>query len=216
MGRLYFINPADPNKPGPTADELLHFHEYLKGKGYTLGEGDEESYLMERAGSVIRRYGVTECLANFLVTEEVLADATPPHVLVDTLRYKLKMVAPSSELLLIDSYIFPDKYDADYLDFVRAVLSDALRAVPILRLVTRDDRNVKLENDFKQMVSAVNAKLAVDIKYSRDFHDRFWIADQDRGIFVGTSLNGIGKRYAVVDYLRQGDAEAIYVRYQSL
>jgi hypothetical protein len=33
---------------------------------------------------------------------------------------------------------------------------------------------------------------------SSEFHDRFWIADGARGLFVG---NGLGKRYALADYL---------------
>ena len=216
MSRFFLITPVDPANPGPTADELLQFQEYLQEKGYNLGEGDEEAYLMERAGSMIRKHGVTECVAHFLVTEEVLPDATPPRVLADTLRYKLKMMAPTAELLLIDTYLFPDNPDADYLSLLKTVLNDALQAVSELKLVTSSQRNTKLEGAFMQMVKGINPALSVQIKHSKVFHDRFWIADKDRGIFVGTSLNGIGNRYAVVDYLRQEDAKAIYARYQAL
>jgi hypothetical protein len=36
------------------------------------------------------------------------------------------------------------------------------------------------------------------------------------GVFIGTSLNGIGKRYSLIDYLRAEDVKDICARYQAL
>jgi len=56
----------------------------------------------------------------------------------------------------------------------------------------------------------------ISTKYSDVFHDRFWIADEVRGVFVGTSLNGIGRRYAIIDYLQQRDVVDIVQRYDQI
>jgi hypothetical protein len=44
---------------------------------------------------------------------------------------------------------------------------------------------------------------------SEKFHDRFWLADGARGLVVGTSLNGLGKRYALVDFMQPSDVRDV-------
>jgi hypothetical protein len=55
----------------------------------------------------------------------------------------------------------------------------------------------------------MNPHISVEHSKSKYFHDRFWIADDLRGIFVGTSLNGLGKKYALVDNIRDSDTNSI-------
>ena len=56
-------------------------------------------------------------------------------------------------------------------------------------------------------LSAVAPSLSVKLKTSDAFHDRFWIDPlAAKGFITGTSLNGLGKRYALVDHLQQTDA----------
>ena len=51
--------------------------------------------------------------------------------------------------------------------------------------------------------------LDIRIIESNDFHDRFWIADRERGLIIGTSLNQIGTRKFFVDELSQSDVAAV-------
>jgi hypothetical protein len=49
--------------------------------------------------------------------------------------------------------------------------------------------------------------LSVAHRTSNTFHDRFWIDPiSTKGFLCGTSLNGLGKRYALVDHLEPTDA----------
>ena len=66
------------------------------------------------------------------------------------------------------------------------------------------------------MVQQVKAGLAVTVRYTNTFHDRFWIADQTKGVFCGTSLNGIGIRYSLADYLKEEDVQEIVARAASV
>ena len=52
-------------------------------------------------------------------------------------------------------------------------------------------------------------KREIKIKYSYDFHDRFWIADRKKGFYTGTSINGIGKRISLINLLSEEDVEII-------
>lgn len=45
---------------------------------------------------------------------------------------------------------------------------------------------------------------------------RYWIGDGSRGLIHSTSLNWIGKRYSLIDYLRDDDSAEIYARYNAL
>ena len=54
------------------------------------------------------------------------------------------------------------------------------------------------------------------VEYKLEINDRFWIGDQTRGIVIGTSLTGLGNRYALMDYISDQDSADIYARYQAL
>jgi hypothetical protein len=60
-----------------------------------------------------------------------------------------------------------------------------------------------------QVLIDLSPKIDATLKMTDDFHDRFWIADKAKGLFVGTSLNGIGKKYALVDVMRDEDTATI-------
>ena len=57
---------------------------------------------------------------------------------------------------------------------------------------------------------AVLTKIAPSIKIkdvkTDEFHDRFWIdPDRNKGLVMGTSLNGVMKKIALIDHLRRAD-----------
>ncbi|MEZ5284987.1 MAG: hypothetical protein R2712_09300 [Vicinamibacterales bacterium] len=78
-----------------------------------------------------------------------------------------------------------------------------------LRLVTKSPSGSAfldvLQHDLQERAPQCRLRHAATKRY----HDRFWIADEERGLFVGTSLNGIGKRYCLVDYMAPHDASEI-------
>jgi hypothetical protein len=45
---------------------------------------------------------------------------------------------------------------------------------------------------------------------TEDFHDRYWIdVENTKGVMVGTSLNGIGKKIAMIDHASAADTREI-------
>ena len=132
------------------------------------------------------------------------------------LNYKIDRRAPTTSMLIIDPYFFPEGPDASYERDLVDVLDRFVGKIASLRLAAMRNRNAGLEARVDAAIPAKNSKIQIERKYTNVFHDRYWIADDTRGIFVGTSLNGIGKRYALIDFLNPKDASDIVELYRNL
>lgn len=172
---------------------------------------------------LIRQHGPTYVLSLERLQEAVLEKVDISNkkkfsLLIETLRSKLIALAPSQRLILIDSYMFtqniPNK--GGYLQIFGDVFGPVIGGISELRFITTPGYDKKLYQDVLKLLKNLNPKLLVKLGESNDFHDRFWIVDDKSGLFVGTSLNGIGKRYAVVDNMRSEDTKEIIDTLRSL
>ena len=207
---FYFIRPI------PDGDYLIALSRKLSKDGYELVSVQKDIFLLQNIRQVLLEKGATAILSQQLLNEEVLPDNTPRNFIIDTLRYKLDRCSPTQSLLIIDPYLYPAKEDSDYQTDFLTVFGDSLKKCFQLDVATLPSRNSVLEFQIDSAIEQINPNIAIYKKYTDVFHDRFWIADQRRGVFVGTSLNGIGKRYALIDYLREDDATAIVQRYAQI
>jgi hypothetical protein len=202
--------------PEPSGAQLIELAEELKTKGYSLSFMDIPLLVRLEMKSILLEKGATAVLSFGPLNEEVLPDNAPRDSVADTLRYKLNRCAPTSSLLIIDPYLYPIAADPDYVTYFLKIFGDAIRACTTLTIVTLPNRNSGLETQLDAAIRSIVPQITINTKYSMVFHDRFWIADDSRGVFVGTSLNGIGRRYAVIDYLREEDADQIVQRVRAI
>jgi hypothetical protein len=217
MRNLYFFEPAAGSPENPTGEIELEVQAFLAARGYNLAKLREDIYLTTTVGKAIRDKGPTYYLDIDPINESVLPDNTNRGVLSDTLRFLLTMMNPADELLIIDPYLFrPDPADADYIAFLREVFGSTIAKVNRVNVVAKSSNNPAVETDFRAMLQAVKPGVACSVKNSNVFHDRFWIGDGTKGIVVGTSLTGVGKRFALMDYIGDEDTAAIYHRYQAI
>ncbi|MDP1630267.1 MAG: hypothetical protein Q8L66_02470 [Caulobacter sp.] len=207
---IYF---AEPPLPG---DLVLKLAQRLAEQGYSLKQTDEDVLVRLGAGDLLREIGVSKTLRLQLLTEAVLPDNTPRDVLLDTLRYQLAQCAGLHTLLVVDPYLFPAQPDPTYKDDLVSLLRAAASAGLAIEIATKANRNTALQAAVVADIQQINPSITPSFKYTDAFHDRFWIADGARGVFMGTSLNGIGRRYAIADYLAEEDARAIAHRYAAL
>lgn len=117
----------------------------------------------------------------------------------------LAKLAPSREFAVIDAYLLPTKTPPGYLADVLSLLEPIASGVVSLSLITSEKYDAQLLRDLKTSLAASCPSCQVIHSVTDRYHDRFWIADQARAIFVGTSLNGIGRRYAIADYMVESD-----------
>ena len=207
---IYFIEPP------PSGDYLIELAQQLSNDGFNLSYTEKEILLMTEMKQVLLEKGATSILSQQLLTEEVLPDSTPRNAVLDTLKYKLNRCLPQQSLHIIDPYLYPSNYDSDYISDFVGIFQSALELCGHVKIATIQNRNKNLEHQIDNEINNINSQISITKKYTNVFHDRFWIADEERGVFVGTSLNGIGRRYAIIDYLQENDAKEIVQRYSQI
>jgi hypothetical protein len=108
-------------------------------------------------------------------------------------------------LILVDPYIFPSKYDGDYKHLLVSIIH-YFDSINIVKIITQNNYNKGLYNEITNTIS--NTK-NITMKNTDTIHDRFWIFNELKGILVGTSLNGIGNRYTLINPLKNEDINDI-------
>jgi hypothetical protein len=207
---VYFL---DPEPDGLTLIEILNL---LRQRGFGLSYSTKDVLLMENVKQLLKDQGARQILSRQLLAEEMLPDNAPRALLLDTLNYKLDRCAPKASMLIIDPYLYPDTPDASYENDLMDVLRRVVGKIATLRVATLRNRNASLEGRIDASIRTITPNIRIERKYTNVFHDRFWIADDARRLFLGTSLSGIGKRYALIDYLSDEDANEIVQRYKSI
>ncbi len=182
-------------------------------------------YAIEKCQKMIREDGVSSVMSSMRIQEEVMpkvADSRRRFLIVDMLRSKLLNLAPQQELIIVDNYIFPPRGFGDnnskieYIGVFEDIFQPIVRQIKSLIFVTKRNFNHALYSECKTLLLNLNPNLSVVCNVTEDFHDRFWIVDRRDGLFVGTSLNGIGRKYALVDTIRKEDTEEIVKTLEAL
>jgi hypothetical protein len=141
--------------------------------------------------------------------EAVVPQTKHVEPLVCLLEGMLAKLAPSQDFVIVDRYLFPRGSEPGYPTLLVSLLGPVARAVRRIKFITGPRPDSTLLKRVRKLLLIEAPSLSVVHDTSDDFHDRFWIADQSRGLFLGTSLNGLGKRYALVDYIASHDVQEI-------
>jgi hypothetical protein len=145
-----------------------------------------------------------------LEEDERLSDDLPPELVLapdDPVVYArvIGVISSAGPAALVDPYF----------DLER--LLDIVHRTSVSRILTGPDKAGRgrlpaLEQAFNSLTGARSLELRV----SDDFHDRLLIADDGRVWSIGTSLNGVGKRLAVLSAFGQGaTTDAIRERFEA-
>lgn len=143
-------------------------------------------------------------------TEDILSQSISLFDAATRLREAIKRHQPTKSIDVVDSYIFPADHDADYFEFFFDIFSECFQRVQEIRIVTKRAHNRILANKIKDRVRNEFGK-NIEVIYTNKFHDRFWVVDDVRGIYIGTSLNGVGRKYTLFSDLSSQDAGDIVV-----
>lgn len=205
---LYSDSPIDREK-------LLQRERYLNERNIEVRLTDI-GYSLSEVQDMLQREGPTCIMSLRVLREEILPvtnrkDASSFGLLIDTLRNKLIQLSPSESLTIVDGYLFSTniKNQAEYLTLFEQIVNSVIEKIKLVRFVTLPSYNDELYKKTVTLLENMNPHISVEHSKSEYFHDRFWIADDQRGIFVGTSLNGLGNKYALVDNIRDSDTNSI-------
>lgn len=179
-----------------------------------------ETYALQKAHELIVEKGASRVLSMQNLQEALLpkTDQSHKHLLVEVITNQLRALSPSSDLIVVDPYLFPSNPNdtTDFLKTVEDIFAPIIGGISKIRFVTKTNYNRPLYGSVQELLVGLKPELTVEHKTTEDFHDRFWIVDESRGLFIGTSLNGIGKRYALTDYMKDDDAKAVVSELQKL
>lgn len=137
------------------------------------------------------------------ITEEVLQKGLNNAEKANTFsEFFSEIFSVGKELIIIDPYLFKDDSD-EYCDLLADLLN---KAAAHSIIVITNQKNYK-QSSYNKTSGKVNN--TIEIKYSNDFHDRFWISDRKKGFSTGTSLNGIGNKISSINLLPENDVTEI-------
>jgi len=107
-----------------------------------------------------------------------------------------------NELIIIDPYLFRKPKENE-----EAIFESILKKCTYRKIIAVVDNS----NTNKSFVNSISEKLdgRLEIKYSDEFHDRFWICDRETGFLTGTSLNGLGKKYCSIQEIDTDDVNEV-------
>ncbi len=198
-------------RPFPT-ERLLAIQDALNPLDVAVGVVTPDTIIKEHGPDYILRNGTTSIWTAHLIEEAILPQAarTARQPLYDMLKAFLAKLDPPTSITIIDPYFLKSRNDPAYVAAIQNVLGPTLQRVQhliIVRDMTKDTPGA-LSTITTALLSA-HPTLHISNHHSLDFHDRFWIVNGARGIVVGTSLNGIGNRLCLLDYLAREDVANI-------
>ena len=157
----------------------------------------------------IFKYGISSLINTVSLNEEIVARGSSQNQIIQTLHKYLDSISIDNELIIIDPYFFPSPNN-DYIQFINNILNKYLSNISKLVIISLPNFNVNTKNSFLSDFNAIKPDLNIEHKTTDIFHDRFWISgNREKGIITGTSLNGLGRKYSLIDRLNINDVKEI-------
>ena len=193
---------------------LIRLAETLHQKNINMSFLDDDFLSYEEFQKLIIEKGASYILSIIKLEEAYLPKAKNEDerdLLIRILNKQLVSLNPSESIIIIDPYFFLEKtaYQEGYIDLIREVFKPVVPQVGSIIFITKSNYDPALYQKVAQIFARINPKIRVFIKTTEDFHDRWWIVDEVKGLFIGTSLNGIGRKYALSDYIDEKDVADI-------
>lgn len=198
-------------EPPLTHEDAMSIHDRARDLGYEM-LFRRADYSMEAVQVQLEERGPSSFLNMTWIQEDISPKAPAPTAEL-RMANRLRKLAPASSLIITDPYLFTSnrKNDsAEYAASVATMIEPALSTgLHITAIVDPRASDPSVQAAIEAELNARGTDLRISVVRSRDFHDRFWIADRDRGLIIGTSLNKIGGRIFFVDELSAADVSAV-------
>jgi hypothetical protein len=160
---------------------------------------DIQQYVIER--------GLSSLFYNYLTCDAIMHPGFRTDEIEAIVLGIMSKLDGVKHLLIIDAFFYDDQPDCLLLleKIVRSMASK-LEKVTLITQGKRLSMRPAMHNVFSTVVPGIQINDVV----TDDFHDRYWIdVESTKGVMVGTSLNGIGKKVAMIDYANSADSREI-------
>jgi len=161
-------------------------------------------YLME--------HGYSSLVSTELILEHIVAKGTPDNKIIPVVHKYLNKVNIDKELIIIDPYFFATRpKNPNYVTVLEQILDKYISIIDDLIIVTNSHNvDTTLKNLIESTLKSKKSTLNIIHKQHNDYHDRYWISGaREKGIVMGTSLNSLGNKVALLDRLNTSDVRDI-------
>ncbi|UBH25198.1 hypothetical protein KW076_03130 [Micrococcus porci] len=197
--------------PNLTYSDLMRIASFAKTLGYDTKIRDL-GYTLEEVQKRLREDGPSAFLRLKRIQEDVSPKA-PAKQAIQYVAERLDRLAPQDELLITDPYLFSssarkdiEAYSQSVADLIAPLLANSAKLIAI---VDKDASHREVRDAVLDRLAAARDVTDIRVVESKDFHDRFWIADRCRGVIMGTSLYKIGRKIFFMDTLSESDIAAV-------
>ena len=191
-------------------DEHSAFIRVMEENGVRLGIYSAREAAKAELLKQLHERGVGSILSAVRLQEDVIPKGSQPDAYSATVAAMVARLAPKESIRLHDPYLLKPAVAGleKHAELIVAALEPALSSVGTIAFYYEHT----VESAEEALVSALTRagyEGEVSFRRVRDIHDRMLIVDDQRGLLMGSSFNSVGKRYFLLDYLRDQDAATL-------
>lgn len=197
-------------RPHPTLRDLLRINDFVNELGYEFPYSSKQ-YSLEDVQEKLRAEG-PQAFLRYVRLQEDLSPRAPFKAAAAFVAERLARLGPARDLIIIDPYLFPERPQLgarQHGEFLAEIIAPILEPGAVVRCVVNPKMNSEICDAATVRLNALISGATLDVTRADDFHDRFWIADRARGVVVGASFNGLGRKIFLMDDLKKSDLASI-------
>lgn len=150
----------------------------------------------------IKDKGLSSLLTFSISNEGIMSSRKNIDDVMNLITGHLTKLDGCDRLVIIDPYFYSNS-DSDTLGILKTLMTTVSSKLQNIYIIT-DGKHKRSRNQILSCLNGMNINIHEMV--NDELHDRFWIdPDSYRGVVFGTSLNGIGKKMALIDFLRADD-----------
>lgn len=154
----------------------------------------------------IAEHGLTSLFKFNIVMEDITSPSMSINEIEKVVAAFVAKLQGAKKLIIIDPYFFSKSSKTDVAQLFSRLLSQASSNLEEICFITNGRKN-EAKND---ILSVIGQAITVHHVTTDEFHDRYWIdPDANKGIIMGTSLNGLGNKISLIDHIRADDVTEI-------
>ncbi|PAC29262.1 hypothetical protein [Flectobacillus sp. BAB-3569] len=214
----------------PKNDQAIHDnvfvkisnHEDVNFNNFNVQMANSFSHLIhayrENLTDLVVERGISNLINQETLDEALVPINAPQNQILNFFKKYLNRLGIDRELIIIDPYFLSPRrgnnnHEREYTQLFKELLVDYIQNISKIIIITTSIQRHIDENLLHSITSSLNElnnNLEIIHRTSDNFHDRFWISNnRGSGIVTGTSLNGFGNKYSLIDRLNVTDVREI-------
>ncbi|OUD14322.1 hypothetical protein [Thioflexithrix psekupsensis] len=154
----------------------------------------------------IAEHGLSRLFKFDIVMEDITSRSMPIDEIEEVVTKFVKKLQGAKKLIIIDPYFFAKSTRIDVGQLFSRLLSQVSSDLEEICFITNGRKN-EAKTD---ILAVIDRRVEVHYVTTDEFHDRYWIDPiTNKGIIMGTSLNGLGNKICLIDCLREEDVAKI-------